>query len=131
MPIPDLRGGTSDIGVRLSDWKNLGLKVEHVEPGSIADMEDYFQAGDGILEIDQIQLNSGTFNFRQNVFYERSQRTKFIIRIVTKDKIQEIESLDSRCVLLNLDNFYSEKFILFNLSNILLGIVTLHCIMVF
>ena len=117
MPIPDLRGGTSDIGVRLSDWKNLGLKVEHVEPGSIADMEDYFQAGDGILEIDQIQLNSGTFNFRQNVFYERSQRTKFIIRIVTKDKIQEIESLDSRCVSLNLGNLYSEKYILYNLSN--------------
>ena len=63
-----LRGGTGDIGVKLSDWKNLGLLVDHVEPGSIADMEDYFQEGDGILEIDQIQLNSGTFNYRSNVF---------------------------------------------------------------
>ena len=56
-----LRGGTSDIGVKLSDWKDIGLKVETVEPGSIADMEDYFSEGDGILEIDQIQLNTGTF----------------------------------------------------------------------
>ena len=56
-----LRGGTSDIGVKLSDWKDIGLKVETVEPGSIADMEDYFSEGDGILEIDQIHLNTGTF----------------------------------------------------------------------
>ena len=41
----------------------MGLKVDYVESGSIADMEDYFTEGDGILEIDQIQLNQGTFRY--------------------------------------------------------------------
>lgn len=31
-----LRGGTSDIGVKLSDWKDIGLKVETVEPGVVS-----------------------------------------------------------------------------------------------
>ena len=48
------------MGVTLVDWK-FGLKVEMVEAGSLSEREEYFNQGDGILEIDSISLNSGSY----------------------------------------------------------------------
>ena len=121
--------GENGLGIELNDWRGsddriLGLKIDSIRPGSISDLNEYFDLGDGILEIDSVSLNTGSlrngieifpnhfllvfrYNFvvlvfkspksnRKNIFYTATQRKKFTVRIVQRYKIEEIESLDNR-----------------------------------
>ena len=118
--------GENGLGIEMSDWRGsddriLGLKIDSIRPGSISDLNEYFDLGDGILEIDSVSLNTGSLRHRisslrfgcthqfmklvfvkilksnrKNIFYTATQRKKFTVRIVQRYKIEEIESLDNR-----------------------------------
>ena len=57
--------GENGLGIELNDWigsddRILGLKIDSIRPGSISDLNEYFDLGDGILEIDSVSLNTGS-----------------------------------------------------------------------
>ena len=57
--------GENGLGIELNDWigsddRILGLKINSIRPGSITDLNEYFDLGDGILEIDSVSLNTGS-----------------------------------------------------------------------
>jgi hypothetical protein len=74
----------------------LGLKISSVESGKLAANEKLFFPGDGILEVNQISLSNGSLNSRYDIFRKALHQPSCIIRIVTQNMIQEIESFDSR-----------------------------------
>ena len=79
--------GENGLGIELNDWRGsddriLGLKIDSIRPGSISDLNEYFDLGDGILEIDSVSLNTGSLrngieifskifllNFRYNFYF--------------------------------------------------------------
>ena len=57
--------GENGLGIELNDWigsddRILGLKIDSIRSGSISDLNEYFDLGDGILEIDSVSLNTGS-----------------------------------------------------------------------
>ena len=93
----------ADIGVQVSEWRStrsdqtvLGLKVSSVEAGKLAAAKKFFFPGDGILEVNQIPLASGSLSSRYEIFRKALREAVCVVRIVTQDIIHEIESFDSR-----------------------------------
>ena len=93
----------SKIRKKVSEWRSsrsdqtvLGLKVSSVESGKRAAREKIFFPGDGILEVNQVSLATGSLSFRYETFRKALREPLCVVRIVTQDLISEIESLESR-----------------------------------
>ena len=76
--------GENGLGIELNDWigsddRILGLKIDSIRPGSISDLNEYFDLGDGILEIDSVSLNTGSLRNGIKSILIRSKIPEIII----------------------------------------------------
>ena len=76
--------GENGLGIELNDWigsddRILGLKIDSIRSGSISDLNEYFDLGDGILEIDSVSLNTGSLRNGIKGILIRSKSLEIII----------------------------------------------------